>query len=226
MKAKHLPAYIQGNTNTKQPQYNFRELWNNYTILSGPDNHHSTGLELELEQSGWTMSAALVQNQGWPPAEEAHMEFTTVTTLRMWLYTAVLQVILMCRLIFLPYSAHLRTIANVGSVALVLTCTFLVCSSLTYSVNAQIGFIAMPLALHLHTDSQLLVTWGWCEMDLPAGPTHLVVWKSTTVDAGGLCVMTFGLQLTLMWLVVSLGFLVLLLQPVTAQVFPQGEISL
>ena len=63
-------------------------------------------------------------------------------------------------------------------------------------------------------------------MDLPAGPTHLAVWKSTTVDAGGLCVMTTGLQQTLMWLVVSLGFLVLLLQPVTAQVFPQGEISL
>ena len=63
-------------------------------------------------------------------------------------------------------------------------------------------------------------------MDLPAGPTHLVVWKSTTVDAGGLYVMTSGLQLTLMWLVVSLGFLVLLLQPVTAQVLQLGEISL
>ena len=63
-------------------------------------------------------------------------------------------------------------------------------------------------------------------MDLPAGPTHLVVWKSTTVDGGGLCVMTFGTPQTVMWLVVSLGFLVLPLQPVTAQVFLQGKISL
>ena len=46
-------------------------------------------------------------------------------------------------------------------------------------------------------------------MDLPAGPTHLVVWKSTTVGDGGLCVMTIGPEQTLMWLVVSLGFLVL-----------------
>ena len=46
-------------------------------------------------------------------------------------------------------------------------------------------------------------------MDLPAGPTHLVVWRSTTVDDGGRCVMTIGPEQTLMSLVVSLGFLVL-----------------
>ena len=44
-------------------------------------------------------------------------------------------------------------------------------------------------------------------MDSPVPPTHLVVWRSTTVDSGGLCVMTSGLQQTLVWLVVSLGFL-------------------
>ena len=62
-------------------------------------------------------------------------------------------------------------------------------------------------------------------MDLPAGPTHLVIWKSITVEGGGLCVMMAGPEQTVMWLVVSLGFLVLPLQPVTAQVFLQGEIS-
>ena len=48
-------------------------------------------------------------------------------------------------------------------------------------------------------------------MDSPVPPTHLVVWKSTTVDSGEQCVMTSGLPQTLVWLVVSLGFLLLVL---------------
>ena len=63
-------------------------------------------------------------------------------------------------------------------------------------------------------------------MDSPAAPTHQVVWRFTTVDGGGLCVMMAGPEQTVMWLVVSLGFLVLPLQPVTAQVFLLGEFSL
>ena len=30
-------------------------------------------------------------------------------------------------------------------------------------------------------------------MESPTAPTHVVVWSSTTVDDGGLCVMTPGL---------------------------------
>ena len=50
----------------------------------------SAGLGLQVEESGWTMSIALVQNQGWPPAQETHMELTTVAILRMWLFTVAL----------------------------------------------------------------------------------------------------------------------------------------
>ena len=35
-------------------------------------------------------------------------------------------------------------------------------------------------------------------MDIAAAPIHLVVWRSTTVESGGLCVITTGLQQTLM----------------------------
>ena len=48
-------------------------------------------------------------------------------------------------------------------------------------------------------------------MDSPVPPTHLVVWRSITVDDGELCVMTSGLPQTLVWLVGSLGFLLLVL---------------
>ena len=72
-----------------------------YQSPSRSDNHPSTGLGLEVEESGWTMLSVLVQNQGWLPVEETHMEFMTVPILRMWLYTAVLQVILVHRPIFL-----------------------------------------------------------------------------------------------------------------------------
>ena len=58
-------------------------------------------------------------------------------------------------------------------------------------------------------------------MDSPVPPTHLVVWRCTTVDAGGLCVMMAGLQLTLVWPVVSLGFL--LLVPPGPQAVLEGE---
>ena len=44
------------------------------------------GLGLQVEQSGWTMSIALVQNQGLPPAQETHLDLTTVSILRMWLF--------------------------------------------------------------------------------------------------------------------------------------------
>ena len=50
----------------------------------------SAGLGPQADQSGWTMSIALVQNQGWPPAQETHMELTTVAILRMWLFTVAL----------------------------------------------------------------------------------------------------------------------------------------
>ena len=58
-------------------------------------------------------------------------------------------------------------------------------------------------------------------MESPAVPTHVVVWRSTTVDSGGLCVMTPGLQQTLVWLVVNLDFL--LSEPVGPQVVQEGE---
>ena len=58
-------------------------------------------------------------------------------------------------------------------------------------------------------------------MESPAVPTHVVVWRSTTVDCGGLCVMTPGLQKTLVWLVVNLDFL--LPEPVGPQVVLEGE---
>ena len=58
-------------------------------------------------------------------------------------------------------------------------------------------------------------------MDPLAAPTHVVVWRSTTEDGGGLCVMTTGLQQTLVWLVVNLDFL--LPVPVGPQVVLEGE---
>ena len=58
-------------------------------------------------------------------------------------------------------------------------------------------------------------------MESPAAPTHVVVWRSTTVDGGGLCVMTSGLQKTLVWLVVNLDFLPP--EPVGPQVVLEGE---
>ena len=61
-------------------------------------------------------------------------------------------------------------------------------------------------------------------MELPAAPTHLVVWRSTTVDSGALCVMTLGLPQTLVWLVVNLDLQVLPVQPVIVQALLEGEI--
>ena len=61
-------------------------------------------------------------------------------------------------------------------------------------------------------------------MDALVLSTLLVVWRFTTVDSGGLCVMMPGLQQTLKWLAVSLGFLSL--QPDLAQVLLQSEILL
>ena len=58
-------------------------------------------------------------------------------------------------------------------------------------------------------------------MDLLAAPTHVVVWRFTTVDSGGLCVMTSGLPQTHVWLVVNLGFL--LPAPVGPPVVLEGE---
>ena len=59
-------------------------------------------------------------------------------------------------------------------------------------------------------------------MESPTAPTHVVVWRSTTVDCGGLCVMTPGLQQTLVWLVVNLDFLLPVL--VGPQVMLEGEV--
>ena len=58
-------------------------------------------------------------------------------------------------------------------------------------------------------------------MESPAVPTHMVVWRSTTVDCGGLCVMTSGPQQTLVWLVINLDFLLPI--PVGPQVVLEGE---
>ena len=58
-------------------------------------------------------------------------------------------------------------------------------------------------------------------MESPTPPTHAVVWRSTTVDSGGLCVMTTGLPQTRVWLVVNLGFL--LPAPVGPPVVLEGE---
>ena len=63
-------------------------------------------------------------------------------------------------------------------------------------------------------------------MDSPAAPIHLVVWRFTTVDSGGLCVMTYGLQQTVVQLVVNLDLLVLLVQPVIVQALLQGKVLL
>ena len=59
-------------------------------------------------------------------------------------------------------------------------------------------------------------------MDSLAAPTHMVVWRSTTVGSGELCVMTPGLQEVLVWLVVNLDFL--LPVPVGPQVVLEGEV--
>ena len=59
-------------------------------------------------------------------------------------------------------------------------------------------------------------------MITPTAPTHVVVWRSTTVDDGGLCVVTSGLQQTLVWLVVNLDFL--LPVPVGPEVALEGEV--
>ena len=61
-------------------------------------------------------------------------------------------------------------------------------------------------------------------MDSPAAPIHMVVWRSTTMDIGELCVMTTGLLQTLMWLAVSLDLLVP--TQVGPQVVLQGEVIL
>ena len=58
-------------------------------------------------------------------------------------------------------------------------------------------------------------------MESPTASTHVVVWRSTTVDCGGLCVMTSGPQQTLVWLVVNLDFLLPI--PVGPQVVQEGE---
>ena len=58
-------------------------------------------------------------------------------------------------------------------------------------------------------------------MDPIAVPTHVVVWRSTPVDGGELCVVTPGLQRTLVWLVVNLDFLMPI--PVGPQVVLEGE---
>ena len=63
-------------------------------------------------------------------------------------------------------------------------------------------------------------------MDSPAAPIHLVVWRFTTVDSGGLCVMTYGLQQTVVQLVVNLDLLVLPVQPVIVQALLQGKVLL
>ena len=56
----------------------------------------------------------------------------------------------------------------------------------------------------------------------PAVPTHVAVWRSTTVDSGELCVMTPGLQQVLVLLVVNLDFL--LPVPGGPQVALEGEV--
>ena len=58
-------------------------------------------------------------------------------------------------------------------------------------------------------------------MDPLAVPTHMVVWRSTTVECGELCVMTTGLQQILVWLVVNLDFLPTV--PTGPQVVLEGE---
>ena len=63
-------------------------------------------------------------------------------------------------------------------------------------------------------------------MNSPAALTHLVVWRSITVDSGAVCVMTSGLPQTLVWLVVNLDLLVLPVQPVIVQALLQGKVLL
>ena len=58
-------------------------------------------------------------------------------------------------------------------------------------------------------------------MESPIPPTHVVVWRSTTVDSGELCVITLGLPQTLVWLVVNLDFI--LPAPAGPQVVLEGE---
>lgn len=43
-------------------------------------------------------------------------------------------------------------------------------------------------------------------MESPTVPTHLVDWKSTTVENGGLSVIITGIPSTLAWLAGSLDF--------------------
>ena len=129
----------------------------------------------------------------------------------------------------LPHELYLPQASVLILVLPVLHCCFLTewstaCTADTAGRYVVRLYVREPIT-HAHTTQlQVLVIWGWCEMELPAAPTHLVVWRSTTVDGGALCVMTIGLPQTLVWLVVNLDLLVLPVQPVIVQALLQGEI--
>ena len=59
-------------------------------------------------------------------------------------------------------------------------------------------------------------------MGSPTAPTPLVVWRSTTEDHGRACAVTRGVQQTLMWLVINLGFLLPI--PAGPPVVFEGEV--
>ena len=58
-------------------------------------------------------------------------------------------------------------------------------------------------------------------MVTPAVPRYVVVWRSTSMDSGELCVTLVGPQKTLVWFVVNLDFL--LPEPTGPQVVLEGE---
>ena len=63
--------------------------WN--TLYWWRNSFHAV-LELHLDESGWTMLDVGGRNQDWLPAQGIYLEITTVSILRMWLFSAEVQV--------------------------------------------------------------------------------------------------------------------------------------
>ena len=61
-------------------------------------------------------------------------------------------------------------------------------------------------------------------MESPTVPTHLVDWRSTTMENGGPSVTMAGIQSTLTWLAGSLDLPVPVYSPLLLQVVLEGEI--
>ena len=68
--------------------------WN--TLYWWRNSFHAV-LELHLDESGWTMLDVGGRNQDWLPAQEIHLEITTVSILRMSQLTAMQVILWICQ---------------------------------------------------------------------------------------------------------------------------------